>query len=225
MIAPVLHEPQTLSTEQTRAVWHIVAQGKLISSMLRELLTGRQQLQETEAPDGRGLYQFAKAGLVIAANDLPDGGAHTFLGLLKAQYSKVPRLLLLNSPEELVPAITDRNVVGGYISLHDPLAEFLRVANAVSAGRFAVSKAMELRYQQCRDGTIKDDAQLVRDLTPRQFSVFELLAASKSVKECSVAMGISVKAVDSHKYRLMRRLGIHDRAEIVRLGVKLGICP
>ncbi len=36
-----------------------------------------------------------------------------------------------------------------------------------------------------------------------------------SVKECAVALNVSAKTVETHKFNLMRKLGIHNKAQLV----------
>ena len=52
------------------------------------------------------------------------------------------------------------------------------------------------------------------------------LAVGLSVKDVSKKMHISVKSVDSHKYRIMQSLHIHDRVDLARLAIREGlVCP
>lgn len=60
-------------------------------------------------------------------------------------------------------------------------------------------------------------------LTARQLEVLRLLARGESVKEAARHLHLSQKSVDSHKYRLMYKLGIHDRVQLTRLAIREGI--
>jgi DNA-binding NarL/FixJ family response regulator len=52
-------------------------------------------------------------------------------------------------------------------------------------------------------------------LTAREREVLKLLAEGMSVKECAVALNVSAKTVETHKFNLMRKLGIHNKAQLV----------
>jgi DNA-binding NarL/FixJ family response regulator len=52
-------------------------------------------------------------------------------------------------------------------------------------------------------------------LTAREREVLKLLAEGNSVKECAVALNVSAKTVETHKFNLMRKLGIHNKAQLV----------
>lgn len=54
-----------------------------------------------------------------------------------------------------------------------------------------------------------------RVLTAREREVLKLLAEGNTVRSVAGVLGLSVKTVDSHKFNLMRKLGIHNKAELV----------
>ena len=54
-----------------------------------------------------------------------------------------------------------------------------------------------------------------RVLTAREQEVLKLLAEGRTVRSVAGILGLSVKTVDAHKFNLMRKLGIHNKAELV----------
>ena len=60
-------------------------------------------------------------------------------------------------------------------------------------------------------------------LTARQRQILELVARSNTSKEIARGLGISVKTVESHRTALMRTLGIHDLAGLVRYAIKIDL--
>lgn len=59
-----------------------------------------------------------------------------------------------------------------------------------------------------------------RALTTREEEVLKLLAEGKIVRKAASVLGLSSKTVDSHKFNLMRKLGIHNKAELVMWAVQ-----
>ena len=53
--------------------------------------------------------------------------------------------------------------------------------------------------------------------------VLRFLAQGHSVKEVATKMHLSAKSVDSHKYRIMKKLGIHDRVHLTRFAIREGL--
>ena len=53
--------------------------------------------------------------------------------------------------------------------------------------------------------------------------MFKLVAEGKSNKDVADLLGISVKTAMSHRERMMEKLRLHNRTELVRLALKLGV--
>jgi DNA-binding NarL/FixJ family response regulator len=59
-----------------------------------------------------------------------------------------------------------------------------------------------------------------RALTAREREVLKLLAEGKTVRAAAMVLGLSSKTVDAHKFNLMRKLGIHNKAELVMWAIQ-----
>ena len=57
-------------------------------------------------------------------------------------------------------------------------------------------------------------------LTKREREILKLLAEGKSVKEIAVEFDLSVKTVEAHKFNLMRKLDIHNKAQLVQYAIQ-----
>jgi two-component system, NarL family, response regulator NreC len=57
-------------------------------------------------------------------------------------------------------------------------------------------------------------------LTKREREVTKLLAEGKSVKEVAASFDLSVKTVEAHKFNLMRKLNIHNKAQLVQYAIQ-----
>lgn len=59
-----------------------------------------------------------------------------------------------------------------------------------------------------------------RSLTAREHEVLKLLAEGQTVRSAAGVLGVSAKTVDAHKFNLMRKLGIHNKAELVMWAIQ-----
>ena len=57
-------------------------------------------------------------------------------------------------------------------------------------------------------------------LTKREREVIKMLAEGKSVKEIAADFDLSVKTVEAHKFNLMRKLDIHNKAQLVQYAIQ-----
>jgi PAS domain S-box-containing protein len=65
----------------------------------------------------------------------------------------------------------------------------------------------------------------VSPLTSREVQVLALVADGHSTKEIGALLGISYKTADSHRSRIMEKLGVHETASLVRYAIRQGIVP
>ncbi len=70
-----------------------------------------------------------------------------------------------------------------------------------------------------------DDAavRMVFSLTERERQVLVLIAEGKSTKEAAARLGISYKTADSHRSRILEKLGVHETASMVRYAIRAGL--
>jgi DNA-binding NarL/FixJ family response regulator len=63
----------------------------------------------------------------------------------------------------------------------------------------------------------------LKQLTPRQREVLQLIAEGNTMNRIAKELNISVKTVETHRAQLMERLDIHDVAGLVRYAVRIGL--
>jgi DNA-binding NarL/FixJ family response regulator len=57
-------------------------------------------------------------------------------------------------------------------------------------------------------------------LTPREKEILKMLAEGNTVKEVASQLDLSVKTVEAHKFNLMRKLDIHNKAQLVQYAIQ-----
>jgi len=72
------------------------------------------------------------------------------------------------------------------------------------------------------------DAYLSRDdgldlISTRERQVLQLIGEGKSSKGIAALLGLSIKTVESHRERIMRKLGVHEIASLVRYAIRCGL--
>jgi two-component system response regulator NreC len=110
----------------------------------------------------------------------------------------------------------------GYILKESPAEQLLTAIREVHRGGSYLSPRLltrlvdDLRTQghepvrQPRFGT----------LTKREREILKMLAEGQSVKEIATAFELSVKTVEAHKFNLMRKLDIHNKAQLVQYAIQ-----
>jgi DNA-binding NarL/FixJ family response regulator len=57
-------------------------------------------------------------------------------------------------------------------------------------------------------------------ITPRELEIVRLLAQGKSNKELSTQLGITVRTVETHRSKIMLKLGVHSLAELIHYAMR-----
>jgi DNA-binding NarL/FixJ family response regulator len=111
----------------------------------------------------------------------------------------------------------------GYLLKRAAAEELIHAVRKVAAGQIYLdpSVAGDLVQREFTD-TGLSKPKPVRPLTDREMEVARLIAQGHSNKEIATRLGISVKTVETHKARLMEKLGVESRVELIRYAMDEG---
>jgi DNA-binding NarL/FixJ family response regulator len=110
----------------------------------------------------------------------------------------------------------------GYLLKDAGPTELEMAVRAVARGEIYLSPSISRQVVEYVRRVGSDFDSLDR-LTPRQREVLQLIAEGRTNREIAQLLEISVKTVESHRTRLMKRLDIHDVTGLVRYAVRTGL--
>jgi two-component system response regulator NreC len=110
----------------------------------------------------------------------------------------------------------------GYILKDSPATQLAGAVRDVARGGNYVSPRMLSQLVDGFRNHIRSSAPKSRlaSLTPREKEVIKFLAEGKSVKEIACDLNLSVKTIEAHKFNLMRKLDIHNKAQLVQYAIQ-----
>ncbi len=117
--------------------------------------------------------------------------------------------------------------ISGFVLKNEPLELLIQGLRSVCQGEKYFSNEVLERLEFDRNTGeyhVKTHSYL-STLTLRQLQVLRHLVRGESVKEVAKIMTLSERAIESHKYRIMQKLGIHDRVELARFAIREGLMP
>ena len=83
-----------------------------------------------------------------------------------------------------------------------------------------IQKAIRLDEEKWRLRALKDKAdRRLESLTPAEREVMNLVVAGKTNKEIATDLELSIRAIEDRRARMMKRLGVKSRAELLELAV------
>lgn len=166
----------------------------------------------------RKVFEF-RPDVVIADNKifgLPASEAE----LLLERVSNHTKLFFLNV-EQLDNSKFDAPKSGGNHptppqSCLEDLVKMIRNVYGARTSSAAARSAEDLRRPA--ESQLKENT-----LTVREREVLKLLAEGKTVRAAAMTLGVSSKTVDAHKFNLMRKLGVHNKAQLVIWAIRTRI--
>jgi len=112
--------------------------------------------------------------------------------------------------------------VAGYVLKKSAGSDLVGAIRAVHRGGLVLDPEVA-RTAMADSGPAREGGDPYETLTDREKQVFRLVAEGKSNKETAEVLGISVKTAMSHREHMMEKLHLHNRTELVRLALKLGV--
>lgn len=108
----------------------------------------------------------------------------------------------------------------GYVLKTQVSEDLVRAIREVSLGEVYLSAGVAASVVEAYldNGGVDPDP-----LTPRERQVLQLVAEGNSTKKAAKLLSISLKTAESHRYRIMKKLNIHDVVGLVRHAVQLGL--
>lgn len=178
-----------------------------------------------DAESGRRMIRECRPGLVAVEIELPDASGFDLLAEFRGDRATCRSFIISAYLSDIFLEEALRLGVAGYALKEEPLGALLHHIRRAADGQRCFSRRAEdrLEYDPVRETYRLRSRGRLESLTSRQLQVLRHLAKGLSVKKVAHRMQLSVKSVDSHKYRIMRQLGIHERVELARLAIREGL--
>ena len=120
-----------------------------------------------------------------------------------------------------------RSGASGYLLKDTSAPLLLRALREAHRGERSLSPQIQTELKD--DASLRNQAARVpmrrSALTLREREVMKLLAEGNTVKKAAAVLGVSVKTVEAHKFNLMRKLDIHNKAQLVTVAIQKKILP
>jgi two-component system, NarL family, response regulator NreC len=137
-----------------------------------------------------------------------------------------PRLPVVSLTRHADPSFLEELLRAGanaYVLKQSPHAELLRAIRAVAAGQQYIDPA--LTHHLAAPFAAQDRKQrggAAPLVTERETEVLRLVSQGHSNKEIAARLDLSNKTIEVHKANAMRKLGLHNRIELLQYALHLG---
>jgi DNA-binding NarL/FixJ family response regulator len=135
------------------------------------------------------------------------------------------RFVFLSSNTSEVALKQALDLSAGYLLKTEPLEHVVKAIGAMSNGSPPFSREIEkrIKFDRDRNEYVLKHPTPISELTTRQIEVLRHLAWGTKANRIGELLGITPKGVESHKYRIMHKLKIYDRGELMQFAIREGI--
>jgi len=204
--------------EKTRIL--IVDDHPMMREGLTSLLATQPDLEvcgEAEtAAQALDMIPSARPAIVIADITLPGRSGIELVKDIAAMYPEVKTLAVSMHDEAVYAERVLRAGARGYIMKKEGGKRLLEAIRKVRAGDVAVSEKMSAQILRIFSGHSGGDSDSpVRQLTDREFEVFELIGRGLGTTQMAAELNISVKTVEVHRAHIKEKLEIGSGSELI----------
>ena len=137
--------------------------------------------------------------------------------------TRVVYLTMHESPDYVAQAF--RSGASGYLLKDTPAPRLLHALREIHRGQRVSSPQVTARFTNDIAGNEGRVAFRRNTLTLREREVMKLLAEGYTVRQAAEILRVSAKTVEAHKFNLMRKLDIHNKAQLVTAAIQNKILP
>ena len=175
-----------------------------------------------EAGNGpEALARVREGGIDVVLLDIamPQRDGLDILRQLKAEAPKLPVLMLSTYPDRQYAVRSLKMGAAGYLNKSADAAQMIDAVRRVARGALFITPSVaELLAGALSTGG--DDAPLAEQLSHREYQVFRLLAAGRSVGEIAGQLVLAPNTVSTYRARILEKTGVRNDVELALYAVR-----
>jgi DNA-binding NarL/FixJ family response regulator len=175
--------------------------------------------EASDAAEGMTVIRQLKPDLAIVDLSLPGANGIELIKNIRAEFSKLPVLILSMHDESLYALRALRAGAQGYVMKQEALENVIVAIREVFAGRPYLSAEMSAQLITNFAGGSKE-ANSTDKLSDRELEILELLGKGRDVREIAKALHISSKTVETHRAHIKEKLNLKNARQVTRFAVQ-----
>jgi two-component system response regulator NreC len=201
----------------------------IVRDGLRQLLNSQSDMEVTgEAEDGREALKKVKAlhpDVILLDIAMPRlSGLEVITLIREASTATQVVVLSMHAKETYVQQVLASGALG-YVLKASPSTDILEAIRTTHRGEYFLSSRLKAevigQYLKTRPAAVAVRGYEL--LTEREQQVFRLVAQGHSTAQIADILCVSAKTVEKHRTSLMNKLGVHDRMELLKYAIKIGV--
>jgi len=159
--------------------------------------------------------------LAIVDLSLPGANGIELIKNVRAEFPKLPILVLSMHDESLYALRALRAGAEGYVMKHEAMANVIQAIHEVFSGRPYLSPAMAAQViTKFAHRESEGEPDAVGRLSDRELEVLELIGKGREVREIANRLHLSPKTVETHRAHIKEKLQLKNARDVVRFAVQ-----
>lgn len=174
-----------------------------------------------EAANGHQALEFLRAhaaDVLVLDLSMPGRSGFELIKQIRETWPKLPVLVLTMHEEQQYALRSIRAGAKGYLTKDSAGSQLVEAIRRLHAGRMYISS--DVAELIALDAAAPAGDAPHKTLSDREFAVFQLLVAGRSVSEVGQELHISVKTASTHKTRVLEKMRAQSVADLVRYAME-----
>lgn len=200
----------------------------VVRAGLRALLEAQPDIRVVgEAADGATAVQLTREqrpAVVISDLSMPGGGLEAIREITELGLPVRILVLTVHAEERYLLPVLEAGG-SGYVKKSSAHTDLLDAIRTVARGEVFLDPAATKTLLKGYLGRVRtgDELDLGEVLSDREREVVKLTAEGHTAQQAAEILSLSPKTVETYRHRAMQKLGLTNRAELVRYALRAGL--
>src|SRR6267143_1584568 len=173
------------------------------------------------AAEAMELIRKLKPELAIVDLSLPGANGIELIKNIRAEFARLPILVLSMHDESLYAVRALRAGADGYVMKHEAMANVIHAIREVFNGHPYLSPAMAAQViTKFAHGQAEGETDPTERLSDRELEILELIGKGNEVRQIAKLLHLSPKTVETHRAHIKDKLDLKNSREVARFALQ-----
>src|SRR6478736_5498021 len=159
--------------------------------------------------------------LAIVDLSLPGANGIELIKNIRAEFPKLPVLVLSMHDESLYAVRALRAGADGYVMKHEAMANVIQAIREIFNGHPYLSPAMAAQViTKFAHRQAEGETDAVERLSDRELEILELIGKGNEVRQIAKLLNLSPKTVETHRAHIKDKLDLKNSREVARFALQ-----
>ena len=177
--------------------------------------------EASNASEAMEVIRRLQPDLAIVDLSLPGANGIELIKNIRAEFAKLPILVLSMHDESLYALRAMRAGADGYVMKHEAMQNVVQAIHEVFNGRPYLSPAMAAQViTKFAHRQAEGEVDAVERLSDRELEILELIGKGNEVRQIAKLLHLSPKTVETHRAHIKDKLDLKNSREVARFALQ-----